>query len=259
MRARIFTSVSLAAVGAVLICTFSAVQGKAQTNGFGSNGFGTAIHGVPPSVTSFGFGGNPGFHGVPPSVTSLGFGNTPFRIHSGPIGFRHPHRGSGFVNPFFGNVVAVPYAYPVYVMEPGADDSMEEEEYRGGPTIFDRRGPGTREYGTDEYVSRDNRSRDTRRRDQEEEDYRAELRSKPGPQESAQPQEVTEQPRTVLVFKDGHEVEVANYAIVGSTLYDLSDNRARKVALAELDLSATVKHNDDRGVDFRVPSATRAN
>ncbi len=70
---------------------------------------------------------------------------------------------------------------------------------------------------------------------------------------------MTEQPRTVLVFKDGHEVEVANYAIVGSTLYDLSDNRARKVALAELDLSATVKHNDDRGVDFRVPSATRAN
>jgi hypothetical protein len=29
------------------------------------------IHGVAPSVTSFGFGGSPGFHGVPPSVTSL--------------------------------------------------------------------------------------------------------------------------------------------------------------------------------------------
>ncbi len=70
MRAQIFRRVSLAAVGASLVCTLSVVGARAQTNGFGSNGFGTAIHGVPPSVTSFGFGGNPGFHGVPPSVTS---------------------------------------------------------------------------------------------------------------------------------------------------------------------------------------------
>jgi hypothetical protein len=258
MHARFFTRLPLAAVGASLICTLSAVQARAQSNGFGSNGFGTAIHGVPPSVTSFGFGGSPGFHGLPPSVTSLGFGNTPFRIHSGPFGFRHSHRGFGFANPFFGNVFAVPYAYPAYVMEPGVDDSMEEEDYRGGPTIFDRRGPGTDEYGAQDHRSREARRREHELRDQEE-DYRAELKTKPQPQESVQPQEVTEQPRTVLVFKDGHELEVANYAIVGSTLYDLSDNRARKVALAELDLSATVKHNDDRGVDFRLPSATRAN
>jgi hypothetical protein len=257
MHARNFTRLSLAAVGASLICALSAVQARAQTNGFGSNGFGTAIHGVPPSVTSFGFGGSPGFHGVPPSVTSLGFGNAPFRTHSGPIGFHHPHRGNGFVNPFFGNVVAVPYAYPVYVMEPGVDDSMEED-YRGGPTIFDRRGPNSDEYGARDYGSREARRREDKR-EQDEEDYRAELKSKPEPQESVQLQEVTEQPRTVLVFKDGHELEVANYAIVGSTLYDLSDNRARKVALAELDLSATVKHNDDRGVDFRLPSVARAN
>ncbi len=253
MHARIFRTPYLAALAAGLICTLSAVPAKGQANGFGSNGFGTAIHGVPPSVTSFGFGGNRGFHGVPASVTSLGFGSSPFRIHSGPIGFRHPHRGTGFVNPFFGNIVAVPYAYPVYVMDPGVDDSMEED-YRGGPTIFDRRGPGTQEYGTREYVKREARGRD-----EEEEDYRADLRSKAEPQQTTQPQEVVEQPHTVLVFKDGHELEVANYAIVGSTLYDLSDNRARKVALAELDLSATVKHNDDRGVDFRLPSASKVN
>ena len=46
-----------------------AVQAAAQGVGFNSNGFGATIHGVPPSVTSFGFGGTPGFHGVPPSVT----------------------------------------------------------------------------------------------------------------------------------------------------------------------------------------------
>jgi hypothetical protein len=63
----------------------------------------------------------------------------------------------------------------------------------------------------------------------------------------------------VLVFKDGHQLEVANYAIVGSTLYDLTDGRRHKIALAELDLAATAKQNDDRGIDFQVPAAPEAN
>ncbi len=138
MHSRIFRRLSLAALGAALVFTLTAVQAKGQVNAFGSNGFSTAIHGVPPSVTSFGFGGSPGFHGVPPSVTSLGFGSTPFRVHSGGFGFRHSHRGRGFVSPFFGSAVAVPY-YPLDVAEPGVDDSMEQD-YSGGPTIFDRRG-----------------------------------------------------------------------------------------------------------------------
>jgi len=145
-------------------------------------------------------------------------------------------------------VVAVPYAYPVYVMEPGVDDSMEEEDYRGGPTIFDRRGSGERDYRTSD------RMRDRERLDQETDNYLVASRREPVKQ-----QEVVEQPRTVLVFKDGHALEVLNYAIVGSTLYDLSDGRTRKVALAELDLPATVKQNDSRGVDFRVPIAAAVN
>jgi hypothetical protein len=31
------------------------------------------------------------------------------------------------------------------------------------------------------------------------------------------------------------------------------------VALAELDLPATVKQNDDRGVDFQIPAGTKPN
>jgi hypothetical protein len=50
-----------------------------------------------------------------------------------------------------------------------------------------------------------------------------------------------------------------NYAIVGSTLYDLSDGRTKKVALAELDLQATAKENDEHGVEFRLPAGVRAN
>ena len=247
MRTRSFQKIVFPALA--VIATF-AVSAAAQQNGLDSNGFNTTIHGVPPSVTSFGFGGQPGFHGVPASVTSQNFGNSPVRInhgiHQGPFFTQHRHRKPGFVSPFFGNIVAVPYAYPVYVMEPAVDDSMEEEDYRGGPTVFDRRGPGTREY------ARPERSHDERNRD--EEDYRAPAPSEPAPQAA-----VSNQPRTVLVFKDGRRLEILNYAIVGSTLYDLSEGLTHKVALAELDLPATVKQNDDHGVDFQLPAGRKLN
>jgi hypothetical protein len=59
---------------------------------------------------------------------------------------------------------------------------------------------------------------------------------------------------TVLVFRDQHKVEVANYAIVGETLWSFSPHRTEKIPLSSLDLPATVKANDDRGVTFRIPS-----
>jgi len=61
-------------------------------------------------------------------------------------------------------------------------------------------------------------------------------------------------PATALVFRDQHVEEVRNYAIAGGTLLVLNDHRAgKKIPLAQLDLAATVKMNDDRGVDFQVP------
>jgi hypothetical protein len=62
-------------------------------------------------------------------------------------------------------------------------------------------------------------------------------------------------PDTVLVFRDQHKQEVQNYAIVGQTLWIFAPQRTQKVALTDLDLDATHKANDDRGVDFRVPRA----
>jgi hypothetical protein len=249
MRARNLRFIAAAIVLAVALPSF----GQVRT----TTGFDSAIHGVPPSVSSFGFGGQPGFHGVPASVTSLGFGspgftlNRPFRVNR-PLGIHHRRN---FASPFFGDIVAVPYAYPVYVMEPGVDDSMENAyEYRGGPTIFDRRGTG------EDY----RRSGEDYRRPQprDEEDYRPraseETKQQPLAEQPATEKPVPQKP-TVLVFKDGHQSEVLNYAIVGETLYELSEGRSKKVALAELDLSATERQNDERGVDFRVPAGIKAN
>jgi len=208
------------------------------------------INAAPPSVTSMGFGGR-AINGTRPSVTSLG-----------------PRGYTPGVNPAFPNshpsfIVAPPnppattdthhhrhhdhdyawgYAVPYYYGDYGYYDNGDaanypDGEYSGGPTIFDRRGSG--------YVPRP-----------------AAAAPMDPPAESAT--EATsapaqDQPETVLVFKDGHQLEVGNYAIVGSTLYDLSDGHRHKVPLTDLDLTATVKENDNRGIDFAVPSGSNAN
>lgn len=60
--------------------------------------------------------------------------------------------------------------------------------------------------------------------------------------------------RTLLIFKDGRQLEVSNYAIMGSTLYLFAGDH-RKISLADIDIDATRKANDDRGIEFRVPNA----
>ena len=68
---------------------------------------------------------------------------------------------------------------------------------------------------------------------------------------------VVTQPATTLVYRDGHRAEVVNYAIVGDALFDFDDDeRTHKIPLADLDLTATAKANDLRGVDFKLPPGT---
>jgi hypothetical protein len=60
-------------------------------------------------------------------------------------------------------------------------------------------------------------------------------------------------PATILVFRDRHQQEVSNYAIVGQTLWSFSEQKTQSIPLSDLDIAATEKANDDRGVVFRVP------
>ena len=209
---------------------------------------GAQINAAPPSVTSMGFGGHP-ISGVSPSVTSLGpRGYTPGRNPAFPnsrpaIGSRpnvpsngHHHHHDGI---YGGAIYATPY-YGYYddgYADQPANDS-EDDEYQGGPTIFDRRGPGRiARPPAEDYADR----------------QPAEVTSvAPTPEPSPAPP----QPPTVLVFRDVYQLEVENYAIVGPTLYDLTEGHRRRIGLSELDLVATAKQNDDRGVDFRVPSSS---
>lgn len=209
------------------------------------------IHGVPASVTSFGFGGSRSMTpGIAASVTSLGphgfggghgrFGNCCsnafFRTGGqSPVFFhgRHSHR-----NFFAGSVPAysVPYAVPytqVVVVQPDVATD-DDEDYDGGPTIFDRRGSYSRRARA---LTVD----------------REPAPAGPPAVASEPPTPVVAQPSTVLIFRDGHQTELQNYAIVGDTIFDLAENRSHKILLADLDLPATRKANDERGVDFQLP------
>jgi hypothetical protein len=63
-----------------------------------------------------------------------------------------------------------------------------------------------------------------------------------------------EAPRTtMLIFRDKHVEEVQNYAVVGQTLWTFNEDRAKKVPLAQLDIDATRKLNDERGIEFVLP------
>jgi len=217
------------------------------------------INGTPASVNSIGFGGktNP-TPGVPASVTSLGprglqprgqF-STMAPANPNPSHGQHHHRNHQ--NTFFpaGGVYYVPYP----VESDTADAAVETapaDDYRGGPTIFDRRGPGTpaRSY-LDDYPPNAARSRSDAGRQAE-----TESAAVTPPAEVPVP----DQPQTVLVFKDGHQLEIQNYALVGGMLYDFTPGRSRKIALADLDLKATAKQNDDLGISFQLPPAPETN
>jgi hypothetical protein len=190
------------------------------------------IHGVPPSVTSFGPGRST-TPGVPASVTSLGprgFGDFADRRAGGFTFGNHSRfvtsfRSRNFHRHFFPVVVA-PYYWPYYGWDYPLDvsDANAYQQPTQPIVIVERR----------------------------TEDRPADLRSA---QPSDPPAPAQEQEPTVLVFRDGHKQEVRNYAIVGQTLWDFSAKGTRKIPLTDLDLDTTRKLNDDRGVEFVLPKS----
>jgi hypothetical protein len=246
---------------AVLLVVFFSFSASAQANG------------VPPSVTSFGFGGHPGFNGVAPSVTSVGprgavpqhpvhphpfqpqTGGQPghHRTHDGNNGHHHDgNNGSVYYVPYF-----VPY-YPATDYDGSVADEAPPQDvrdsYEGGPTIFDRRGSGER--AANDYVDERPRAVVPRPpapaaapRDSENVPAATAARVADPPA----PESVVPVQPTILIFKDGHKQQISNYAIVGANLYDLTPGRRQKVPIADLDLVATQKANDDEGNDFKLP------
>lgn len=58
----------------------------------------------------------------------------------------------------------------------------------------------------------------------------------------------------VLVFLDKRIQEIKNYAVMDETLVVFDGPRTKRIPLADVDLAATMKLNDERGVDFQIPN-----
>jgi hypothetical protein len=223
------------------------------------------IHGVAPSVTSFGFGGssNP-TPGVPASVTSVGPNG--FACCSGPLispffvlpqgprfdGTRS--RGTRFHDHLrfpVGMIVPayIPYAVPYPV--PFAEDDGEDDDSAAAAPAYSRRGQlayDSTSLPRDAAARRQGPGKAAADREVASSKESAPA-TVPDPAASA-----AAQPTTLLIYKDGHNVEVQNYAIVGDTLFDFTGGLSHKILLADLDLPATQRANDARGVEFQVPA-----
>jgi hypothetical protein len=215
---------------------------------FAVAGFSAAqVHGVPPSVTSIQYHVPPFLPNALPSVTSLGPHGNGYR--AGPIpapyGIYPVSRGYGHRNSYgyggYSAAYVAPYYFPMYDTSAGYDSGGAGPYMYSGPAAEQTLHVVVDLPTTKRSVAEDNGDLAPANRD-------SAAISVP----DAKPVDAT-----VLVFRDGHQQEVNNYAIMGQTVY-VFDNRTQKIALTDLDVAATVKLNDDRGVDFHVPAHTKS-
>jgi hypothetical protein len=197
----------------------------------------------PASVTSIS-----GAHSPPvlPSVTSIP--NSGFNNHFGYRPYFNGHNGHRN-NYGAGYGYAVPYYYPT-------DGSYYGYDYVGGgggagPDVYSGPPLGPNEQVLHVIVEQPPASAYGAPPPPEP---RARPQVAPDPEEhaAAPMPEVAPVEPVVLVYRSGKKQEVTNYAIMGETLYVFDDAR-KKIALADLDIPATIKANDDRGLEFRMP------
>ena len=177
------------------------------------------------------------------SVQSPGVLHSPMNPPASPNRHHHPPNSPA------AGLAYYPYFYPVAV--PYADDTTGDQTADQADDAEAQDAPSGLGWGAQDASARPIYNGPMRPYDPQQQDA-------PVTQATDLPREAPPTP-TTLVFKDGHQLEVENYAIVGQTLYDLTPGHARKVALASLDLEATAKQNDDRGVIFQLPLSPLGN
>jgi len=219
-------------------------------------------HGISASVTSPSSGQT---HGVPASITSptpIGartFGDPNSRVIFGGQRARHHKRSE---------IVAVPVFYPVYVDSgnPPAQPVAEGDEAAAAAGETDALREAYNRGAQDALTELRARQRDRVAEMQEK------PRSKPAARDEKkagsnddtetvaettvrvpEPPPPPPGPPTTFIFKDGRRLETQNYAIVGPTLYDFSVKGLHKIRLAEIDLDATRRINEDNGTPITLP------
>jgi hypothetical protein len=228
---------AVAALGAALLTlpAWGQRRGGGASGGFaghaGFSGGHSMVGGRGPMVGARGF---PGVQRGNVNLVIGGFGHP---------GFGHP----GFVHSGFGRhrgrfFRGWPYGYPYYGWGDYGDDSYSSDSYQNYPAY---------DYSS-AYADSDRQQVAIDRLEAEVDRLREEREARES-QSSKTSRSKTDVQPTELVFRDKHTEEVQNYAIVGQTFWILNAEKARKIPIAQLDIAATRKVNEDRGVDFQLP------
>jgi hypothetical protein len=74
------------------------------------------------------------------------------------------------------------------------------------------------------------------------------------------PPPARELPPAILVFRDGRQQEINSYTIMNGTIFTRSDywitgSWNQKIQIADLDVPATLRQNQQRGLNFNLPSS----
>jgi len=201
-----------------------------------------------------GFAGHGGMRGGPPAGMMSGT-RSPNRFHH-PGGtfngnFHHGHSGPNLVIGFHSHFRSPYYAYgyPYYgYYSPFWGDSYNSSYDRSDDDNY------VAQRQTQQQLDQMSQQIQDLRDEREERQY-AQARPQPAPVQPARAEAKNDPSMSVvLVFLDRRIQEVKNYAIANEKVVVFDDHHIKKIPLADIDLAATQKLNDERGVDFQVPN-----
>ena len=185
-------------------------------------------------------------------------GRGSMRISSSPgFGSRHHSRlpGSLFLgDPFWSDAYYDASPNVIVVQSPQAPPAQTsapiEEHKAAAPLLIEWQG--------DRYVRVTSESTNGSRTIQP--DYVADKTERHSTRAIPETRSITEPPPTTFIFRDGHQEQSTDYSIISGVIYTRGDywtsgSWSKQIPLAQLDLPATVKANQDRGAPFRLPTA----
>lgn len=250
MRRLLILAAFLLAISIVPVC--------AQRGGHSSGGSHGGFSG---GHSSGGFAGHSGF--ATHSSAGVGFGSSHFSSRMSPMAGSHYASGSRYGSSFGrgsfrggrfdrrgfrnrGCYGCLAYGYPYYGF-------YDPYWWWDSGSSYDEDAAQDRQLASE--MNQDNLEEQRILRDQDQGQY-ARPMTRQRDTQSRSDTRAANDPPTVLVFRDQHQREIQNYAIVGQTIWNFAQQRTEKIPLSAIDIPATIKANDDRGVDFRLPGSS---
>jgi hypothetical protein len=216
--------------GFALVLTATAAMGQGHVPGpgpafaGGATGAGASFRAGGPAV-------------IPPVIHTSGYGNTKSYTSNGPYSYGGTHSGTSHSRSSYSRTPypLAYYSYPYLVTPSGG--------WAGDPSLLGNEPiPDQSVYNELDILHQ--------QIDQLRMDHEYMSSSRPPSPEIAEQMPEKKPASLILVFRDGTRTEVQDYAVVGQTFWDLSSNSTRKFPVSQLDLQASIKANDARGLEF---------